>query len=136
MSSRNGLSRADVDTHLLHDRKVIALARRYRGDEKETSIAVVLYLGAVLASWRENKPMSVSDAAPAWLLIDVDPYVVEMHAVGLVDVDGRVPEATLDVWMASSRAASERGREAADRRWKNRNWGSTPAMLVVLATLI
>lgn len=116
MGSRHGVSRADIDVGLLHDRKMVALARRYR-DDASTSMAIVLYLSAVLASWREDRAVSVEEAQPAWMLGGVDGYVAELRTVGLVDESGCVPQQTLDTWMAGLRSASERGRAAADARW-------------------
>ncbi len=125
--SRTGFSRADVDTALLADRKVVALARRYR-DEAATSTALVLYIGALLASWAENRPVKAADSAPAWMVADPEPYVRELRAVGLLDSAGRIPKRTLDLWMESSRAASVKGREAADSRWKRPSSSNAPAL--------
>lgn len=116
MSSRDGLSWAKVDTGLLHDAKVVQLARLQR-DEQRTAATVTLYLSAVLASWRSDEPISAAVAAPAWWLGDVAPIVADLVAVGLLDADGSVPAETLDRWMASTRAMAEAGRSTAARRW-------------------
>ena len=126
MSSRNGTSRADIDVGLMHDPKVLRLARHYR-DPAKTSTALMLYVSAVLSSWDHDEPVSVADAAPGWFVEDVGPWVADLATARLVDDDGRVPASTLDVWMAGVRSASERGRSAAHARWSKTD-GTPSAM--------
>jgi hypothetical protein len=107
---------ARLDTSLLSDPKVVALARAQK-DPAKTAATVALYVGAVLASWREDRPVSVAEAAPAWWLDDVSAYVADLRAAGLVDRHGKVPRATLDRWMQKVRAQRAAGRSTAAGRW-------------------
>jgi hypothetical protein len=65
---------ADVNTSLLHDPKVVALARQTR-DPRKTAAAIALYVSLVLASWREGTRITVDAAQPAWWLEPVDDLV-------------------------------------------------------------
>ena len=61
MSSRDGFARADVDTNLMHDPKVLALARRL-GDHTRTAAALVLYTSTVLASWKARARLTIAES--------------------------------------------------------------------------
>ena len=57
MSRDDGLARADIDTSLFDDPKVVALARRLR-DPTQTMVAVGLYLALLLKSWRAGRRLT------------------------------------------------------------------------------
>lgn len=116
MSSRDGRVWSKVDVGLMNDTKVVALARRQR-DPTRTAASTCLYVATLLASWRENGPVSVRDAAPAWYLDDIDEVASDLVAVGLLDANECIPAATLDHWMESRRAQSEAGRLGNAIRW-------------------
>lgn len=101
MSSRDGFARADVDTNLLHDRKVLALARRLH-DPVRTACALMLWEAALLASWNEGARVPLADAAPAWWTDDTDEYGTDLHAVGLLDADGRIPGHAFGAWIGAA----------------------------------
>jgi hypothetical protein len=111
MSSRDGFARADVDTNLLHDRKVLALARQLH-DPVRTACALMLWEAALLASWNEGQRIPLADAAPAWWTDDPDEYEVDLQAAGLLDADGRIPDHAFSAWIG---AALER-RTIAERK--------------------
>lgn len=116
MSSRDGFARADVDVGLLHDPKVLALARRLR-DPVRTCCALILYEAALLASWKADERLTIVESAPAWWLDDPAEYQSELEAVGLLDAEGRVLERAYLAWTARARAASEAASAAATARW-------------------
>lgn len=121
MSSRDGMLRADLDTGLCHDRKVVALARLQRSPER-TATTLMLYVATVLASWREDRPETLDDSVPAWFGKSVERYRADLVSVGLLDEDGRIPVETLDRWMASARARVAGGRSGAASRWQGNGY--------------
>ena len=126
MSSRDGYARADIDTNLYHDPKVLALHRRLR-DHRRTSDAMTVYTATVLASWKANQRLTIAESAPAWWLDDPEALVPDLQAVGLLDAEGRVAEHAFTAWTDRARSASEQGQKAALARWK-RPPGDAPAM--------
>ncbi len=120
MSSRDGFSRADIDTGFYHDPKVLALARRLR-DDALTMAYAGLYQATVLASWNAGRRVTLAEAAPAWWLSDLDSPLAELQAVSLLDADGLVLEHAFAAWAGrlidAREAAAAAGREGARRRW-------------------
>lgn len=120
MSGRDGFGRADVDTNLMHDPKAIALARRLR-DPALTMSTLGLYVSAVLASWSAGRRVSVSDAAPAWWLVELDEPIAALREVGLVDEEGCVLEHAFAAWFGPAQVrrsiASEAGVRGNIKRW-------------------
>lgn len=117
MSSRDGFSRADVDTGFYSDPKVVALHRRLR-DHAQTACATTLYLAVMCASWKADERLSLAEAAPAWWLDDPDEFLADLQAVGLLDDEGRVTEKAFAAWTARARAAIQKATNAADARWE------------------
>lgn len=108
--------RADIDVGLMHDTKVVALARRQQ-DPHVTGVTLMLYVSAVLASWREDRPCSIEESAPAWFLSPLGPVTADLIAVGMLDADGRVPTATVDRWLGPARDRRDKATSAAATRW-------------------
>lgn len=125
MSSRDGLARADIDTGLFDDPKVKRLARLQRNG-RTTAITMTLFVATVLTSWRQNRPVSIHDAAPAWCLFPIDKMVADLVAVGMIADDGTIPSDRLDHWMSGVRARIEGGRAGAEKRWGNRDANGYP----------
>lgn len=125
MSSRDGFARADVDTNLMHDPKVLALARRL-GDHTRTAAALVLYTSTVLASWKARARLTIAESAPAWWLGDPLELLPDLVAVGLLEEDGRLPAHAFDGWTARAREASDQAAEAARIRWLKHHAGAAP----------
>jgi hypothetical protein len=117
MSSREGYGRADIDTGFFHDPKLRALARRLQ-DPQKTMAAAGLYLATVLASWHEDRRLTIDEAAPGWWLDEPREYLEDLIAVGLLDEEARVPLHAYEAWTARPRRAQEAGRKAATQRWK------------------
>jgi hypothetical protein len=111
--SRDGFATADVDTGLMADPKVVALARRLR-DPAPTMAAVGLYQAVVLASWHAGERVTLEDAVPGWYLDSVDGFADHLVTVGLLDAEHRVPEHAWEGWYGTAR----------DRRQYYRDLGS------------
>jgi len=97
MSRDDGFAIADVDAGLYADPKVVALARRLR-DPRSAAVHVALYEALVLGSWGAGERITFEEALPAWWLEDVDDVRANLAAVGLVDVDGRIPDHAWEAW--------------------------------------
>jgi hypothetical protein len=89
--SRDGFPVADLDTGLLHDPKIIALARLVR-DPRATAVYVALYLALVFESWARGSRATLAEACPAWWLDDIDDVAAKLIVVGLIDDGRRLPE--------------------------------------------
>lgn len=113
MSRDAGFAHADLDTGLLADPKIVALARRLR-DPHATAAHVALYLATLLESWGSGERVSIDTAAPAWWLDDLDDVRANLAAVGLLDSEGKVPEHAWESWFAP---AADR-RETSQARWR------------------
>lgn len=111
MSRDEGFTRADVDTGLYADPKIVALARRLR-DPVSTAAHVALYEALVLESWAAGDRVAFGDALPAWWLEPATEQLGNLTAVGLVDADGRLPEHAWETWFrpAFDRRESYRAR--------------------------
>lgn len=107
---RDGMERADIDTALMADPKVVALARKLR-DESKTMNAVGLYVATVLASWSAGDRLTLDEAAPAWWLGSWDDLADALAEVKLLDSERRVPQHVWDEWFAPARSRRDRFRE-------------------------
>ncbi len=116
MSREAGFSRADVDTSLLADPKVVHLARQLR-DPHLVATATCMYVGLVLASWKAGERVTLEDAAPAWFLEPVDKIRAALTAAELLDSEGRIP---IHAWASWYEPAAERRRATVDR-WTRAN---------------
>jgi len=108
-----GFAIADLDTGLLADPKVVALARRQR-DPLRTSAFVGLYVAVVLESWSSARRVTLEEAAPAWWLDGLSDAQQALLAAGLLDDDGRIPTHVWDGWYVP---AAERRDQSRDR-WR------------------
>lgn len=126
MSSREGFARADVDTSLFDDRKVRKLLRALGGDPRATRDAIGLYVGVLLASWREDYRQTLEEGAPLlWTSEDIEAYAPALCGTGWLDSDGRVPEETFARWTEPARVRSAKGRAGAAARWSDRQDSGT-----------
>lgn len=112
MARDGGLDRADIDTALMGDPKVGALARRLR-DSTKTAAALALYVAVVLGSWKDGERLNVEEALPGWWLDDCETFAEALQAVGLLDDELRVPVESWDHWYGPARERMERYRERA-----------------------
>jgi len=111
MSRDDGFAIADVDTGLMHDRKILALAR-YLHDDGLTSIALVMYESLFLMSWGEGQRLTLEETQPAWLNAGIAGVREALERVGLIDAEARVPESSWEAWFGVARDRRERRREA------------------------
>ena len=116
MSRDGGFTRADIDTGLFADTKVVALARRLR-DPVQTAAHVALYTAVVLVSWGADERIPLEDAVPAWWLDPIDEVRANLQAVRLLDSDGRIPEHAWASWYAPATERRANTRE----RWRRAN---------------
>lgn len=114
MTRDSGLPRADLNTSLFDDPKVVSLARRIK-DPARIMNHVGLYLALVLKSWRDGRRLTLDEAAPAWWLEGTEDQLVELIAVGLLDVEGRIPEPTFDEWFGPASRRYAQRREAGSK---------------------
>lgn len=97
--SRDGLDRADIDTAMMSDPKIVALSRRIR-DPLRTMAAVGLYGAVLLASWKAGERLTLTEALPAWWM-DLELAAelgADLIAVRLLDGEERVPKHAFDSW--------------------------------------
>jgi hypothetical protein len=99
-----GFRVADLDPHYLDDPKWRKLLRRLDGDVHTLNAAVVLHVALIARSWGSGERLAPDEALPYWSEPDPD-LIRAMAEVGLVDADGRLPEAT---WLNWTRAAVQR----------------------------
>lgn len=128
MSRDGGFSRADLDTSLMADPKMVALARRHR-DPQRTAVAGCLFAGLILASWKAGERVTLEDSLPAWYLEPVDAIAADLAAVGLVDGDGRILEHAWTSWYEPARERRamtlDRNKRANDNRRTRAQRGDT-----------
>lgn len=124
MSRDDGFAIADVDTGLLSDPKVLRLVRRARAEDAPVDIpatALLLYVSLVLSSWEAGERLAFDDGLPAWWIDDGLHYQTALTNAGLLDAEGRIPEASWESWFGPARdrrdAARTAGREGNRRRW-------------------
>ena len=119
MSRTDGFGICDLDSGLMADPKIVALARRLR-DPIRTAAAVSLYVALVTGSWGAGKRISITDALPAWWLADVDDLVSELQAAGLVDDRQSIPEHAWSSWFLPAWERREVRREKAAKGGRSR----------------
>jgi hypothetical protein len=112
MSRDDGLPRADTDTGMMSDPKVLALARLQR-DPIRTLATIALYDAVRLASWKEGERLALPDCMPGWCLDPLDDLRADLVTVRLLDADERIPE---HAWLAWFGPARERMNDAQRRR--------------------
>lgn len=98
-----GFSEAQVDTRLLDDPKAKRLRKRF----PEVAInAMFVYQATVLASWDAGERMTVEDAWPELWLAESHRGAIEAALIEceLIDVNGRVPEASWERWYGAAEA--------------------------------
>lgn len=96
MSRDDGFAVADVDSGYFDDAKLRDLWQRLR-DPVLMSQAVCLHQSTVLASWRHGERVTVTQAAPLWIVADQG-LLDMLHAVGLLDSEFRIPSESWDEW--------------------------------------
>jgi hypothetical protein len=109
--SRDGFERADIDTMLHSDPKVVALARRLR-ESGRTMAAVGVYTGLVLASWRAGQRVTLEESLPAWWIDPFDELAADLTAVGLIDDEQRIP---IHAWESWFKPANDRRQTYRDK---------------------
>ena len=120
MARDDGFAIADISTAYFDDAKVRRLWRLLEPDGPAMTEALALHLATVLASWRDGKRVSASEAAPLYL--PVRPAIVaRLVEVGLLDRSERIPARS---WRSYNDPAVER-REA--RRAAGRKGGEAKA---------
>lgn len=126
MSRAAGFSRADIDTGLLADPKVVRLVRQVR-DPNAIAVATCLYVGLVLASWKAGERVTLDESLPAWFLDPVDDVRAALAAAELVDADGRIPAHAWESWYDPAYSSREKLRDkwAEANRRRGRNRGGT-----------
>jgi len=114
MTRDAGLPRADIDTSLFDDPKVVALVRRLK-DSFQIMVHVGLYQAVVLKSWRAGERLTLDEAAPAWWLEPTDEVRANLEVVGLLDAEGRIPEKAFESWYRPAEKRYAQRREAGSR---------------------
>lgn len=112
MSRDAGFTIADLDTGLLRDAKFRAL-RRDLTLQAERTEAVTLYVAVLLESWEAGERLTLDEATPEWMN-PTSGVAQALITVGLLDEDGRIPEAAWNSWFVT---AAER-RQISRDRWK------------------
>lgn len=128
MPRDDAFGRADIDVGLFDDLKIKRLWRLLK-DPAKMHHALTLYVSAILASWRDGKPVSVSDAAPLWTDAP-DEIVAALNAVGLLDEKGRIPDESFAHWFGPASERKARRKTASDvanaARWGKNNPNGSP----------
>src|SRR5688500_18737060 len=107
MSNRDdGFPIADISTVLLDDAKVRKLARRCPEDG-ELSARLVIYMATLLASWREGRRLTASEAE-SWIEPS-DERLADLREVALFDAQNRI---LARAWERYFRPAWERREQA------------------------
>ena len=104
MSRDDGFPTADVNTHLLEDPKVVALARLLR-DPMSTMAHVGVFVAVLLKSWDAGHRVSIDEALPGWWLESSDEVRANLTVVRLLDDAGMVQE---HAWQSWAGKATER----------------------------
>lgn len=99
-----------MDSSYLDDPKMRALWQNLK-DPERMARAVVLHAATVLASWRQGERVSVTQAAPLWLLVD-DELVTALRAAKLIDRAGKVPAGSWSEWFGPAFDRRETRRES------------------------
>ena len=112
MSRETGFAVVDLDVGILHDPKVIKLARAIR-DEERTAAHIGLYVALLAESWRTGERVRLEDALPAWWMADIEQYAKALRDAGLIDADDRIPEKSWSGWFGPAfKRRQDRQREA------------------------
>lgn len=123
MNREDGFPIADIDVGLLHDQKILALARRLR-DEQQTAATITLYLGLLLESWAAGDRLALDDCLPGWWLGPVEEVRDHLNAVGLIDDEYRIPVDPWTSWFVPAYDRREKrrqsGAEGGRRSWQSR----------------
>lgn len=123
MNREDGFPIADIDAGLFHDQKVVALARRLRDDQK-TATAVALFTNLVLESWAAGDRLTIDETVPAWWFGPIDDIREDLHAVGLIDDESRIPVESWTSWFVPAFDRREKrrqsGAEGGRRSWQSR----------------
>ena len=110
VSRDDGFPVADIDSSYLDDPKMRDLWQRIK-DPDMMARAVVLHAATVLASWRQGERVSVTQAAPLWLVVD-DDLVAALHAAKLIDKAGKIPASSWSEWFGPAFERRETRRES------------------------
>ena len=103
----------------------VRLLRAEAPDEGEAAIRTLAYLSLVLTSWQDGKRQTIRAAfSPS---VATDERVDALRDVGLIDVEGRIPETTWSSWFQPAvdrrehrrTAGSKGGRKTRERRLEN-----------------
>ena len=97
MSRETGFAVVDLDVGILHDPKVIKLARAIR-DEERTAAHIGLYVALLAESWRTGERVRLEDALPAWWMAEVEQFAEALRDAGLIDAEDRIPERSWSGW--------------------------------------
>lgn len=121
MSSRDRLSRLDLDTGWAYQHKVRRLQARF-GDRWPALWCA--YLGLLAEAWAVgDRRMTLADAWVAALPIDFDEALEALKSVSLLDRYGRIPATSWREWYEPVAARIEQrsaaGRAGAAGRWSN-----------------
>lgn len=126
------LAYALIDNNWPNDTKVKRLQRKQPSDWPTYWAA---YMAAVADAWAHQcRTRPFIDACPVALQVDPDLAVEVLKAVGLLDENGHIQEATWTEWFGPVAAKLDRAKAAADKRWGNANAqqmhsaGNAPAM--------
>ena len=108
MSRDDGFAIADMDSGYFEDAKMRDLWQRLR-DPDRMARALCLHSATLLASWRAGERVTVTQAAPLWLIAD-DELVSVLRTVKLLDRGGRIPATSWAEWfeVAQQRRAARR----------------------------
>lgn len=99
-----------MDSSYLDDPKMRELWQRLKEPEMMAR-AVVLHAATVLASWRQGERVSVTQAAPLWLIVEPE-LIAELRAVRLIDKAGKIPAASWAEWFGPAFNRRETRRES------------------------
>ena len=110
MSRDDGFPVADVDSSYLDDPKMREMWQRLQ-DPERMARAVLLHAATVLASWRQGERVSVTQAAPVWLIADPE-LIGVLQAVHLLDRRGKIPAVSWTEWFGPAFTRREARRES------------------------
>lgn len=108
------MERADMDTGLMADPKVVAMARKLRS-ESTTMQAVGLYVATVLASWAAGERLTLDEAVPAWWMGSWDDLADALVEAKLLGEDRRIPDHAWEDWYEPARTRRDRFRTLGSR---------------------
>ena len=113
-----GWTTADVSVVMLEDRKLARL-RHEAPDEGEGAIRSMLYVGLVLASWRDGERIPLAELSGVYT-VSTERFEA-LRDVGLVDDKGRIPAKSWTGWNGPAEARRDQRRAAGklgnESRW-------------------